>query len=126
MKESKLESKGKSVPKILGLNNKESLSVTTSMGQVRDSWFLNYGSSYHMLVSRDLFDTYKPYAGGDNAKLASIGIETIKIWMFDGIVRTLTAVMHVLGLQRNLVFLGALNSKGCKCTTVCGVVELWR
>lgn len=44
--------------------------------------------------------------------------------MFDGIVRTLTDVMHVLGLQRNLISLGALNSKGCKCNIVCGVLEV--
>lgn len=32
--------------------------------------------------------------------------------------------MSVPGLQIKLVYLGALNSKGCMCTIVCGVVKV--
>lgn len=32
--------------------------------------------------------------------------------------------MNIRGLQRGLVYLGALNSKGCMCTIVCGVVKV--
>lgn len=78
--------------------------------------------------SRDLFDVYKFHAGGsvlmgNNAKLTSIGIGTVTIRMFDGIVWTLTDVMHVSGLQRNLISLSALDSKGCECTIAGRVVK---
>ena len=44
--------------------------------------------------------------------------------MFDGIVRTLTDVMHVQSFQRNLISLGALDSKGYKCTIEGRVVKV--
>ena len=50
----------------------------------------------------------------------------VKIQMFDGIVRTLTDVIHVLGLQRNAVSLGTLDSKGCKCIVAGGVMKVVR
>lgn len=82
------------MPKRLGLDNGESLSLTIGKNWVNNSWYLNYSSSYHMCSSRDLFIAYKPHAGGStfmetNAKLTSIGIWTVKIWMFDRIVHTL-------------------------------------
>ena len=47
----------------------------------------------------------------------------VKIQMFDGIVRTLTDVIHVLGLQRNAVSLGTLDFKGHKCTIAGEIVK---
>lgn len=58
------------------------------MDRVNDSWYLDSGPSYHMCLSRDRFDPYKSHGDGsiltgDEAKLMSIGIRTIKIQMFD-------------------------------------------
>ena len=41
-----------------------------------------------------------------------VGIGSIQIKMHDEIVRTLIEVCHVLGLKKNLVFVGAMDSKG--------------
>lgn len=41
--------------------------------------------------------------------------------MFDGILQTLTDVMHGLGLQRNMIFLGTLDSKSRKYTIAGGI-----
>lgn len=44
--------------------------------------------------------------------------------MFDKIIRTLSDVMHIPGLQINLISLGVLESKGCMCTVPGGVVNV--
>lgn len=43
----------------------------------------------------------------DNSTYKAIRIGTVKITMFDGIVRTIGGGRHVLGLRKNLVSLGA-------------------
>ncbi len=42
-----------------------------------------------------------------------VGIGTICIQMFDGVIHTLTDVRHIPDLKRNLISLGALDSLGC-------------
>jgi len=49
---------------------------------------------------------------GNNAPCKVVGIGSIQIKMHDEIVRTLIEVCHVLGLKKNLVFVGAMDSKG--------------
>ena len=44
------------------------------------------------------------------------GIRTVCIKMFDGVLRTLGDVRHVLGLKRNLISLSTLDAKGYKYT----------
>ena len=53
-----------------------------------------------MTPKKDWFDTYKPYNGGmaqmgNDATCLVIGIGTMKIKMFDGVVRVLSNVRHV-------------------------------
>ena len=43
-----------------------------------------------------------------------MGIGTIRIKMFDGIVRTLTNFRHLLELKKNLISSSMLDSIGCK------------
>ena len=61
---------------------------------------------------------------GNNAscKVASIG--TIRIRMFDRIVRTLGDVRHVPHLKRNLISLSTLDVKGYKYTGEGGVLKI--
>ena len=47
---------------------------------------------------------------GNNVAYEVVGIGTIKIKMFDRIVRTLTDVRLVLELKKNLISLSTLNS----------------
>ena len=49
---------------------------------------------------------------GNDATCIIIGIETIKIKMFDGVVRTLGEVRHVPDVKKNLISLGTLNYFG--------------
>ena len=47
----------------------------------------------------------------NDASCTIIGIETIKIKIFDGVVRALKEVRHVLDVKKNLISVGTLNSK---------------
>ena len=49
---------------------------------------------------------------GNDASCKVIGMGNIRIKMFDGVVRTLCDVRHVLDLRKNLISLGALDSNG--------------
>jgi len=48
---------------------------------------------------------------GNDAPCKYVSIGSIQIRMHDGVVRTLTKVRHILELKKNLVFVGAMDSK---------------
>ena len=105
------------------------LSISSGKNQPSDSWILDSGCSYHMCPHKDWFDTYQPYNGGsvlmgNDAVCKTIGIGTIKIKMFDRIVRTLADVRHIPELRKNLISLGALDSNGCKYIAEGGVLKV--
>jgi hypothetical protein len=79
------------------------------------NWFLDSGCFYHMSPNRDWFENYKPCDEryifvADNQKLEVKGSGTVKVKMFDGVVRRITGVLHVPRLKRNLISLGALDT----------------
>ena len=51
--------------------------------------------------------------GNDHA-LEIVGVGTIKLKMYDGIVRTIQGVLHVKGLKKNQLFVGKLDDLECK------------
>ncbi|XP_060965483.1 uncharacterized protein LOC133034417 [Cannabis sativa] len=82
-----------------------------------DSWILDSSCSFHMCPYKECFDTYKAYDGctvlmdnDSSSKVVRIG--TVKVKMFDGVVRKLTDVRHVPTLRRSLISLGALDTRG--------------
>ena len=80
----------------------------------RDEWVLDSGCSYHICPHRDWFVTYHPIDGGNvlmrnNMLCKIIGIRSIKIRMYDSIVRTLSNIRHVPNLKKNLISLGTLT-----------------
>ena len=69
------------------------------------------------LPNKDLFTTYERVDGenvtmGNNATFKVVGVGSIQMKMFDGMVRTLSDVRHVLGLKKNLISLGTLDKNG--------------
>ncbi|VFQ73127.1 unnamed protein product [Cuscuta campestris] len=60
------------------------------------------------------------------ATTKSLGVGTVQVRMFDGVVRTLTGVKHVPGLKGNLISLGALDSEGCRIFAQGGVLKISR
>ena len=61
---------------------------------------------------------------GNNASCKIVGIGSIKIKMFNGIVRMLTKVRHVLELKNNLISLGVLDSGGYKFASQGGALKV--
>ena len=58
-----------------------------------------------MTPQKDWFDMYKPYNSGmvqmgNDAKCLVIGIDTVKIKMFDGVVRVFSNVRQVPNLRK--------------------------
>jgi hypothetical protein len=61
---------------------------------------------------------------GNGARYKAIGLGTIKVKMFDGIVRILTNVRYVLYLKKNLISLGTLDSLGYGYSAKNGVIKI--
>ena len=61
---------------------------------------------------------------GNDIVCKTIGIGNIRTRMFDGQVRTLTNVRHVLDLKKNLLSLGALEARGYKFSGADGVIKV--
>ncbi len=56
-----------------------------------DDWILDSACSFHMCPSKEFFSTYEPKYGnvlmGNDQSCQVVGIGTIRIQMFDGVVR---------------------------------------
>jgi len=69
----------------------------TSESPEKSDKILDFGYSFHMCSVREHFDTYQPYENGTmnmakDTQSQVAGVETIRIYMFDGVVRTVTGV----------------------------------
>ncbi|XP_039025197.1 uncharacterized protein LOC120158420 [Hibiscus syriacus] len=96
-----------------------------------DEWILDSGSSFRMSTNHDWFATYETVSThdvflGNNVPCKVAGIGTIKLKMFDEIVRTLGNVRHVPDLSRNLISLGTLDSKGYKFSSEGGAMKIYK
>ena len=61
---------------------------------------------------------------GNDASYKIVGVGTIRIKMFYGIVRTLGDWKHIPNLKKNLILLSTLDSKGYKYTCEGGALEV--
>ena len=107
----------------------EFLVASNADSRASKNWILDSGCTFHMTTSRGWFSTYKSvHKGavlmGNNASCKVEGIGTVRIRMFDGVVRTLGDVRHVLDLKRNLISLSTLDIKGYKYTSESGVLKI--
>ena len=75
------------------------LSVNTIRS--KDDWMLDLGITFHMKPKRELFSSYEAIDGavvllGNDAPCKIIKIGSVKIKLYDGVMRTLTEVRHVI------------------------------
>ena len=61
---------------------------------------------------------------GDDHALEIAGIGTIKLKMYDGMVRIIQEVQHVNGLKKNLLSLGQVDNSGCKTHIQDGIIKI--
>jgi hypothetical protein len=96
----------------------EVLSVSSSL-QYQEEWLLDSGASHHMCSHRNWFISYQSVDEGvvfmgNGFPCKTVGVGSIRIRMFDGIVRELMDVRYVPELKLNLISLGVLDSGGYK------------
>ncbi|KAG8479441.1 hypothetical protein CXB51_029725 [Gossypium anomalum] len=98
-------------------SDSELSSVASSSSFHSDEWILDLGCTYHMSPNREWFSDLVElnggvvYMGNDNA-CKTVGIGSIQLKNQDGSTRVLTDVRYVPSLKKNLISLGALESKG--------------
>src|SRR5262249_19085966 len=97
--------------------------------QTNEEWILDFSYTFHMCPNRDWFSIYEKVSKGvvllgNNAFCRVTYIGTIKIEMFDGVVRTLGNVRHVPDLKRKLISLSTFDIKGYKYTGEGGVLKI--
>ena len=81
-------------------------------------WVLDSGCTFHMSANRSYFTTYQSYDGGmilmgNNSVCKVVGIGTVSLKMYNGMVRELTQVRHVPELKSNMISIGMLDQIGC-------------
>ncbi|KAH9678917.1 hypothetical protein KPL71_025907 [Citrus sinensis] len=99
--------------------------------QTNGKWVLDSGCTYHMCPDRNFFSSYRLFNGGEvmmgnNSLCKVVGLGTIRLKMFDGVIRELSEVRHVPELKRNLISLGILDQMGCIIKMKSGVMKIIR
>ncbi|KAH9685902.1 retrovirus-related pol polyprotein from transposon TNT 1-94-like protein [Citrus sinensis] len=106
-----------------------SLSITPAAYVASTSeWILDAGATYHLCPIKEWFtDFHNLESGavvmGNDQPCRTMGIGTIQLKMFDGMVRELKEVRFVPALKKNLIYVGALEAKGYKITIEDGIMK---
>ena len=103
--------------------------LSVSSESFGDAWVLDSACNYHMTPRRDWFTTYRPINGGlvymgNNTTCKVVGIGTVRIKMYDGIVRTMIDVRHMPDLAKNLLSLSTFDCQGYNYTGGGGVLRI--
>ncbi|KAG8481139.1 hypothetical protein CXB51_025904 [Gossypium anomalum] len=90
----------------------ELLVASVNDSKVSEEWILDSGCTFHMSPNRDWFTTYETVSEGvvlmgNNASCKIAGVGTIKVKMFDGVVRTLSDVRAKKNCQKLYVLQGS-------------------
>jgi len=75
-----------------------------------EAWFIDSGASFHFTPHREWFCEYDKYDGGDfclgdDRKARIVGCKKFKLNLQGGRIRTLSGVLHILALVRNMISL---------------------
>lgn len=99
--------------------------ITEGRKSFTDVWLMDSRATWHMTPQREWFHLSggSVFMGDDHA-LEIAGIGTIKLKMYDGIVRSIQEVRHVKGLKKNLLSLGQLDNNGCKTYVQDGIMKI--
>jgi hypothetical protein len=105
------------------------LFVASTSEHLVDYWLLVSTCSFHVTSNRFWFDSYKSVNSGivtmgNGAHCKIIGIRSIRIRMFDGVVTTLCDVRHVPEVEKNLISLGTLDSNSFSYKSGGGVMKV--
>ncbi|KAH9657232.1 retrovirus-related pol polyprotein from transposon TNT 1-94-like protein [Citrus sinensis] len=106
-----------------------SLSITLAAYAASSSeWILDTRATYHLCPIKEWFTDFRNLESGaivmgNDQPCRTMGIGTIRLKMFDGMVRELREVRYVPALKKNLISVGALEVKGYKVTIEDGIMK---
>ncbi|KAH9779099.1 Integrase catalytic domain-containing protein [Citrus sinensis] len=91
-------------------------------------WILDTGATYHLCPIKEWFTDFSKLESGavmmgNDQPCRTMGIGTIRLKMFDGMIRELKEVRFVPALKKNLISVGALEAKGYKVTIEDGTMK---
>ena len=100
-----------------------------NISEYNEEWLLVSSYSHHICPHKDWFSSYQTVNDGiiilgDNNSCKTVGVESVKIKMFDGVIRTFTNVRHVPELKKKLISLRVLDSCGHKFTGFDGTLKI--
>jgi len=108
-----------------------SFSVTTlTIGCSGNSeWVLDTGATYHVCPNRDWFSSFEKLDGyfavmSDDHPCNVKGIGTVRIKIFDGMVRELKKVRYMPQLKKNFISVGALETLSLVVSIRDGVLKM--
>eukprot|EP00253_Pinus_taeda_P009995 PITA_09995 len=78
-----------------------------------EAWFIDSGASFHFTPHKEWFCEYEKYVGGD-IFFGDDRAGKVKLKLQVGRVRTLSGVLHIPTLARNLIFVRKLDDVGVK------------
>ena len=95
--------------------------------ECNEEWLLDFCASHYICPHEDWFASYQTVNDGivrlgDNPSCKIVRVGSVKIKMFDGVIRTLTDVRHVP--EEKLFSLGVLDSCGHKFTGFDGTLKI--
>jgi hypothetical protein len=102
-----------------------------NVSQFSEEWLLDSGASQHLCPHQNWFSTYQVVDGGSvligkNVSCKTVVVGSIRINIFDGIVRMLTNGRHIPELKKSLISLGVLDSKGYKFAGQGGALKVFK
>ncbi|KAH9688421.1 hypothetical protein KPL70_015118 [Citrus sinensis] len=106
-----------------------SLSITpTAYVASSSEWILDTGATYHLCPIKEWFIDFRNLESGavvmgNDQPCCTMGIGTIRLKIFDGMVRELKEVRFVPTLKKNIISVGALEAKGYKVTIEDGIMK---
>ena len=92
--------------------------LTISLSVIQTSeWILDSGCSYHMCSNREMSLDFKEFNGGvvymgNDSTCKMMGIDSVQIKVFDGVVQKINDVRYVPDLKENLISLAVLDASG--------------
>jgi hypothetical protein len=112
--------------------------ASSSTHEDHEAWLVDSGASFHMTLHREWFCEYDKYDGGNvflgnDSKNIIIGRGRFKLRLIYGRIRTLSGVLHILGMARNLIYVRKMEYVGVKtifekgtCRMVLGAMVLMK
>ena len=111
---------------VMVVDESDVLQTTSVVG--KSDWILNSKSVYHLYRDKEVFSTYAAYERlvrmANNTTNRVISKGTVQFRMADGRSLKLTQIRHVPSLQKKLISIGMLNSKGCNFATSEGTLRV--